>query len=168
MGAAAAAVLARADPLAVPVAVDRTELDRRLDWPEPRVALGLALRHFARAAIDVSDGLIGDLGHVASRSRVGIVVRTDRVPVASALAPMPADDALQLALNGGDDYELAFTAAPENRSAIEAIGERLSLPLSRIGEVIAGNGVQVRDGRDRPFVVSRSGHDHFSTSRPGG
>jgi thiamine-monophosphate kinase len=133
----------------------------RLERPEPRVALGIALRHFARAAIDLSDGLIGDLGHLAERSRVGVQVIGPQVPVDAALNGQPEALARVLALAGGDDYELAFTAPPENRSAIESIGTQLGLPLARIGGIVAGQGVTVLDERGRPIHGDVRSFDHF-------
>ncbi len=139
----------------------RQNLIDKLLRPEPRVALGLALHHFARAAIDISDGLVADLSHIASRSRVGMELNVERIPVAGALSTLAAGVGLQAALNGGDDYELAFTAAVENRLAIEKISQQLNLPLSRIGEVMAGDGVRLNDARGRPVPLERAGHDHF-------
>src|SRR5690606_22110781 len=134
----------------------------RLDLPEPRVALGLALRHLARAAIDLSDGLAGDLDHVLERSRVGAEVRWPEVPVSTALEGLPEARRMQLALSGGDDYELLFTAAPENRAAIEALAEPLALPLARIGSIDAGDRCRVVDERGRPLPWTGGGHDHFA------
>jgi thiamine-monophosphate kinase len=134
----------------------------RLDRPEPRVALGIALRHLARAAIDVSDGLVADLGHVCDRSRVGAEVDWVAVPRAPGLAGLPDGERAGLALAGGDDYELLFSAAPENRGPIEAIGARLGLPLTRIGRIVAGQGVSVLDARGRPLELTRGGFDHFA------
>ncbi len=134
----------------------------RLEQPEPRVALGLALRHWARAAIDLSDGLIGDLGHVCERSRVGAEIDWPAVPLAAALVPLEARRQRRLALAGGDDYELLFTAAPENRPAIEAIGVRLGLPLSRVGRVVPGSGVSVLDARGVPLDIDARSFDHFA------
>ncbi|MBN9425331.1 MAG: thiamine-phosphate kinase [Burkholderiales bacterium] len=135
--------------------------DLRLDCPEPRVALGLALRHLARAAIDVSDGLIADLGHILERSRVGAELRWPDVPQAAELAPLPEALRQRLALSGGDDYELLFTAAPENRIAVEALGRRLDLPLARIGAIAAGSGLAVLDARGRRLEIEHGGFDHF-------
>lgn len=135
--------------------------DLRLDCPEPRVALGLALRHLARAAIDVSDGLLADLGHILERSRVGAELHWPDVPQAAELAPLPEPRRQRLALAGGDDYELLFTAAPENRIAIEALGRRLGLPLARIGAIVAGNGLAVLDARSRRLEIEHGGFDHF-------
>ncbi|MCO5107993.1 MAG: thiamine-phosphate kinase [Burkholderiaceae bacterium] len=159
LGAAALAVHAIGEgrPLA---AGDPARL--RLDRPEPRVALGLSLRYVARAAIDLSDGLLGDLGHVLDRSRVGAEVDWPAVPVDPALDGLPDALRLRLALAGGDDYELLFSAAPENRGAIEAIGRRLGLPLARIGRIVAGEGLRVRDARGRPLAVEGHGFDHFA------
>lgn len=134
----------------------------RLDRPEPRVALGLALRHLARAAIDVSDGLAGDLGHLLDRSRVGARLVWPAVPVAPALQGLPETRRMQLALAGGDDYELLFAAAPENRVAIEALGPRLGLRLSRIGAFDAGDSMRLVDERDRPIAFAGHGFDHFA------
>ena len=134
----------------------------RLDLPEPRVALGMSLRHVARAAIDLSDGLLGDLGHVLERSRVGAEVDWPAVPVHSSLDGLPDALRRRLALAGGDDYELLFTAAPENRGAIEAIGRRLDLPLARIGRIVAGQEARFRDARGRPLAIDGHGFDHFA------
>ena len=134
----------------------------RLDRPQPRVALGLALRHLARAAIDVSDGLVGDLGHVCERSRVGAEVDWPAVPLAPGLARAEVQDRPALALAGGDDYELLFSAAPENRSSIEALAGPLGLRLSRIGRIVAGQGVRVLDERGRPMATALHAYDHFA------
>lgn len=142
----------------------RQQIDDALHWPQPRVELGMALRHFARAAIDISDGLLGDLAHLASRSRVGIQIRADQVPVAKRVAELDPALALQAALNGGDDYELAFTAAPENRPALERIGLQLGLDLTRIGQVSVGQEVMVSDARGRPVATTRVSHDHFKSA----
>lgn len=157
LGAAAGAVQARKSQLPVP-----EQAQTRLDWPTPRVELGQLLLHVASAAIDVSDGLVADLGHIAQRSRVAITVIAPHVPVDSILSSMQVQEPTALALNGGDDYELAFCAAPENQTAIQGIAQRLNLPLTRIGRVHAGQGVHVTDRGGQPFGAIRSGHDHFA------
>ncbi|MCL4748116.1 MAG: thiamine-phosphate kinase [Burkholderiaceae bacterium] len=133
----------------------------RLDRPEPRVALGIGLRHLARAAIDLSDGLIGDLGHICERSRVGARIELARLPIAAALARSPAVDPVREALAGGDDYELLFCAAAEDRTAISALGSSLSLPLTRIGAIVAGQGIVLHDARGAPVAIDTKGFDHF-------
>lgn len=159
LGAAAFAVAERRAGRPLP---DGHHARRRLDTPEPRVALGMALRHLARAAIDLSDGLAGDLGHVLERSRVGAELAWPSVPVAAALGGLVEAQRMQLALSGGDDYELLFTAAPENRVAIEALAGRLELPLTRIGRIDAGNSLRVVDARGRPIPWQGHGFDHFA------
>jgi len=135
---------------------------RRLERPEPRVALGIALRHLARAAIDVSDGLLGDLGHVCERSRVGAEIDWRAVPLAEGIASLPPALRAQLALGGGDDYELLFTAAPQNRDAIEALGRSQGLPLARIGRIVAGAGARVLDERGLAMRTDARSYDHFA------
>lgn len=159
---AASASASRASPASASTSAVDLDAQARLDRPEPRVALGLALRHLARAAIDLSDGLIGDLGHVCERSRVGAQVHWPAVPLAPGLAAVAPARRPGLALAGGDDYELLFTAAPENRSSIEALAAPLGLRLSRIGAIVAGEGVRVIDERGRPVEIGRRSYDHFA------
>ncbi len=138
------------------------EASIRLDRPQPRIELGLALRHLARSAIDLSDGLLGDLGHIVERSRVGAEIDWPAVPVDARLRSLGDGERLRLALSGGDDYELLFSAAPENRTAIAAVGARLGLPLARIGRVVCGSAIRVRDARGRALPVEARGFDHFA------
>ena len=133
-----------------------------LQRPLPRVELGLALREagLARSAIDVSDGVLADVGHIAERSRVDIEVCEAWLPCLPAGAdPLLARDC-QLA--GGDDYELAFTASPEKRADLAAEAARLDLPLWRIGRVVAGNGTaRLVDDSGQPLPLKHKGFDHF-------
>lgn len=133
----------------------------RLDRPEPRVALGMALRHLASAAIDLSDGLLGDLGHILERSRVGAEIDEEALPVAPELVAAIPQGALDRALAGGDEYELLFCAPPENRDAIVGLGQRLGLPLARIGRIRDGADIIVRDARGRPRGALPRSHEHF-------
>lgn len=137
------------------------ELIAHLDRPEPRVALGLALRHLASAAIDLSDGLLGDLGHILERSRVGADLDETRLPVHPLLLAAEPEQAMEYALSGGDEYELLFSAAPENRSAIDALGVRLGVRLSRIGRIREGAEVLVHGVRGRPRATLPRSHEHF-------
>lgn len=139
------------------------QAEQRLHEPEPRVELGERLRGLAHAAIDISDGLVGDLGHIAERSRLGAVVHYERLPRCRAFASLD-DPALErdCVLSGGEDYELAFTAAPAQRAAIESLGRELALPLARIGSMRAGEPVlEVLDPAGRP-MPHRGGFDHFA------
>ncbi len=130
----------------------------RLECPQPRVELGLALRGLAHAAIDLSDGLVADIGHIAQRSGMHVVLRWVQVP-------RPAfgheADALECALTGGDDYELCFTAPAHATGTIHALAQRLSLPLTAVGHVEEGSGVAVYDAEGLPLALPAPGFDHF-------
>jgi thiamine-monophosphate kinase len=132
---------------------------QRLHRPEPRVELGERLRGIAHAAIDVSDGLVGDLGHILERSQMGAVVHYERIP---RMAGFPGA-ALEkdCVLSGGDDYELAFTAAPAQRGEIEALSRELGLALTAIGSIQQGPPkLQVLDAAGKPMAFAPA-FDHF-------
>ncbi len=135
----------------------------RLHAPSPRVALGLALRGVANAAIDVSDGLAGDLGHILEQSGVGALVDVDTLPAGPVLAEQ--SPALQRAycLAGGDDYELCFTAAPERREAVLAAARDAAMPVTRIGAIEAAPGLRLVDAAGRPYQLPMNSFDHFAT-----
>lgn len=135
---------------------------RRLHTPQPRIGLGRALRGIASAAIDVSDGLLSDLGHIAVASGVGAEVMADRV-LPQHLHGVERVIALNAALTGGDDYELCFCAPLAERDAIGAIAQRLQLPLTRIGRIVAGSGVATIDSEGRTLDMATPGFDHFGT-----
>ncbi len=130
-----------------------------LHAPVPRVALGLALRGIARSAIDISDGLLADLGHILVRSQVAARIVFDDLPLSKILRDSGQS---KLALSGGDDYELCFTAAVENRANIEHIAAELQLPLTRIGIVVAGTGCVVHDANGHTINIEGNGYDHFN------
>jgi thiamine-monophosphate kinase len=135
----------------------------RLERPHPRVALGRKLRGIASAAIDVSDGLIADLRHIAERSKVGAEVDYAAVPRSAALGACD-DDALvaDALLAGGDDYELVFTAGQDKRPAIASAGDAVGVPVTRIGRIVAGDPhVQLLDARGDPIRFRSAGFDHF-------
>jgi thiamine-monophosphate kinase len=139
---------------------------RRLDWPVPRMALGAALRGVARSAIDVSDGLIADLGHICERSAVAAVVAIERLPVSALMRRYCERPVARAALlGGGDDYELCFTAAPAKRSAVERAASRSGTKVTCIGRVIrAPQGVcsvVVVDSDGLPVEARQKGFDHF-------
>jgi thiamine-monophosphate kinase len=134
----------------------------RLEAPEPRVALGRRLRGIAAAAIDVSDGLLADIGHIAEQSKVAAEVDAEALPLAPALAALPdlslADECL---LGGGDDYELAFTAPSAKRGEVEGAGRAAGVAVTRIGRIVAGP-AEVRVLADgKPVEALRRGFDHF-------
>ena len=138
---------------------------RRLEQPEPRVALGLALRGIASAAIDVSDGLLGDLGHVLERSGVGATLEAQRLlPLLAAGHAMQVETAaaLELVLAGGDDYELCFTAPSARRAQVEAAAQAAGTPVTRIGRIDGTPGVRVCDAQGQPLPQRFAGFDHFA------
>lgn len=142
-------------------------LRQRMRRPQPRLALGRTLRDCAHAAIDVSDGLLADLGHIARASGVGIELEADALPCSSALAACfePAER-LRLQAIGGDDYELAFTLPQAQFNALCAGWSGDALPLTRIGRVVKGESVVLRDAQGAPVVFERSGWEHFSGAQP--
>ena len=134
-----------------------------LEWPEPQVALGLALRGVARSAIDISDGLLQDLGHILAASRVGAALDYASLPVATALDGMPEDQRLRAILGGGDVYQLCFTAPAARRDEVS----RAALPPARASRASAAPR-RSRDSRcwmrgAGPWTLPR-GYDHFPTA----
>jgi thiamine-monophosphate kinase len=138
----------------------------RLEAPVPRVELGLALRGVATAAIDVSDGLIGDLGHILERSAAGAMLELAAIPRSPALARLAGGDdralALECLLAGGDDYELCFTAPRAAAERVAAIAASTAIPLARIGVITEGRGLVVRDERGLPLSAVPRAFDHFA------
>ncbi len=137
----------------------------RLHTPVPCVALGLRLRGIATSAIDVSDGLVADVGHIAERSGVEVELRYAALPRSRALrACADARLAEECLLAGGDDYELAFTASPDARKRLESLAAELGLALTRIGSVSAGDPgrVSVYDAAGNIMQIARKGFDHFN------
>jgi thiamine-monophosphate kinase len=140
-----------------------TALRRAMELPEPRVALGQRLRGVASSAIDVSDGLLGDLGHVLRRSAVGARLDVDALPRSAQLATLPPAVQRECLLHGGDDYELLFTAAAARREAVLAAAREAGVPVHCIGRIEAGHVLWVTDGRGQALAVERGGFDHFKT-----
>ncbi|NQV79892.1 MAG: thiamine-phosphate kinase [Alphaproteobacteria bacterium] len=139
-----------------------TLIDRyRLPWP--RTTLGPALVGLATAAIDVSDGLIADLNHICQTSGVSAVVRADQVPLSTAIEAAIAGGLLTKldAFGGGDDYELLFCAPPEVRDVLKRLAARLAVPLTAIGEIGPGTGVEVIDHTGATIKIDDPGHTHF-------
>ena len=159
LGDAALGLLARQGSL--PLAPrDREALLQRLEFPEPRVALGRALLGLATAAIDVSDGLCADLGHVAMASGVAASVQAERLPLSESYRSCLDDAGWGPALTGGDDYELCFTAAPASRGEIDAVAAAQGVALTRVGSIEEGQGVRVYADGDE-VTPSRTGYEHF-------
>jgi len=133
-----------------------------LHQPQPRVALGLALRGIASSAIDISDGLLADLGHILDASQAGAEIEFAALPLSPTMqSHMSQPLARQCVLSGGDDYELCFTAPAARRAELAEIAARLDLPLTRIGKIVAGRGCIVRNAAGNPLNVEAGGYDHF-------
>jgi thiamine-monophosphate kinase len=134
-----------------------------MERPQPRVALGLALRGIATSAIDVSDGLLGDLAHVLRRSEVGAELQVDALPRSAAMRTQP--EALQrtCTLAGGDDYELVFTAPPRRAAQVAAAGEAARVGVTRIGRIEGDAGLRLLDREGRALANTFTAFDHFKS-----
>ena len=140
----------------------RGYLQQRLERPEPRIAQGLALRGIASAAIDISDGLAQDLGHILQRSGVGAQLEVDRLPLSRALAAsLDRDTALRMALASGDDYELCFTAPPDRAALLTAVAADWDCRCTGIGIITEEPGLQLCRADGSAFPLERAGYDHF-------
>jgi thiamine-monophosphate kinase len=141
----------------------RTALANRFQIPEPRVGLGPRLVGLAHAMIDVSDGLLADLGHICATSRVAARIELEALPLSAAaktIVDRQPDLRTSLAI-GGDDYELLFTAAPSASKAIAELSSGLDLPITLIGVVEPGEGVRLVDAEGRSIPVAHAGYRHF-------
>lgn len=130
-------------------------------YPQPRVAEGVALRGFASAAIDISDGLVADLGHIAEASGVGAQMALEKVPQAPELLRFNPDKAFAMALAGGDDYELCFTIEPKKLDDLRARWRPEWTPLSDIGMIDSGEGVRCVKSDGSMWVPAAGGYRHF-------
>jgi thiamine-monophosphate kinase len=139
-----------------------TKASERLHRPVPRVALGLALRGIASAAIDVSDGLLGDLGHLLNQSSLSATLLADDLPFGEALGSQTIDTRYELALNGGDDYELIFSAAPDQHQAVIDAGHRSHTQVTCIGRLSKGSGIHVQDQQGNLISATNHSFDHFT------
>jgi thiamine-monophosphate kinase len=142
-----------------------TAARERMDRPTPRVALGLALRGIATSAIDLSDGLLGDVGHVLERSGVGASIEADRATQLLAAQRMglqlPLARVQECVFAGGDDYELAFTAAPDREAEVLAAARTAQTPVTRIGTITSEPGLRLRDALGSALARDFAGFDHF-------
>lgn len=142
---------------------DAHALRTRLDRPEPRVAVGQALRGLAHAAIDISDGLLADLAHVCTASGVGAEIRAADLPCSPALSSLfDAATARDFALAGGDDYELCFSAPAARSAEVMASLARLGCGITCIGRAVEGDDVRVFDEQGAPVTPAHKGWEHFN------
>jgi thiamine-monophosphate kinase len=146
---------------------ERAALEQRLHAPQPRIALGIALRGIARSAIDISDGLLADLGHICERSGVAAVLNWEALPATPFVRSMAqqTDVAARAILAGGDDYELCFTAPRTRRSDVIAAAERARTNVMVVGRIVPrarrAPHIQVLDSIGKPMRLRWRGYDHF-------
>jgi len=145
---------------AAPGALQR--LRSRLERPTPRLALGQALAGVAHAALDLSDGLAGDLGHILRASDVGAEIALASLPLAPDLSALPVAQRIECLLNGGDDYELLFTAAPATRGAVAAAAAASQTPVQRIGHITEGSRLRLLDAAGHAIGFRPASFDHFA------
>ena len=136
---------------------------RAMEQPQPRVALGLALRGVASSAIDVSDGLLGDLAHVLRRSSVGAEVLVDALPRSDVMRALPESLQRECTLAGGDDYELVFTAPPQHAARVAAAARAAQVAVTRFGSISATPGLRLSDGASVAVPNTFGSFDHFKS-----
>lgn len=141
--------------------VELENLRTFLEKPQPRVRLGLALRGIATSCIDISDGLLADLGHILQQSQVGAIIHWPKVPRMHLTASGHEKEIQQKALTGGDDYELCFTAPRNAHDAIMAIGQQLNFTLSHIGTITALPELIIYENNNNIITMNKKGFDHF-------
>jgi len=134
---------------------------RAMELPQPRVALGVALRGVATSAIDVSDGLLGDLSHILRRSKAGATLNVDAMPRSKVVAAQPMAMQRTCTLAGGDDYELVFTAPPERADAVHQAAARSRVHVTRIGRIDATPGLRLVDTSGAAVDNTFGSFDHF-------
>ncbi len=134
-----------------------------MEQPQPRVALGVALRGVASSAIDLSDGLLGDLGQVMRRSGVGAAIDADAVPRSADLAGQPLAVQRECTLAGGDDYELLFTAPPSAADTVRTAAAKAQVAVTRIGRIQAAPGLHLQDANGQTLPQVYGSFDHFRT-----
>jgi len=144
--------------------IDAARVLPALYLPTPRIELGLVLRGLASSAIDISDGLLGDLGHILERSHVGATLEFSALPTLPVTqAYLHEAVARDCVLAGGDDYELCFTAPASKRNAVLAAAASAGVTVTRIGHIHAEPGLTVNDANGQPLHVDKTGYDHFAT-----
>jgi thiamine-monophosphate kinase len=146
-------------------AAHRQFLAGRYQVPEPRVAFGQALRaqRLASAAMDVSDGLVADLGHLAKASGCGAILHAAATPLSDAAAELVAEtpDLLLDLMTGGDDYEILFAVPPDKIAALKALAQEIGQTVTEIGEVVAGDEIRILDRDNQPISLIHRGYSHF-------
>lgn len=136
-------------------------LRHALEYPQPQIDAGLILNNYAHSAIDISDGLLGDLGHITTASHVAATVQADAIPIAASLSTLSREQALPYALNGGDDYQLCFTLAQEKISVCQQALAAINVDMHVIGSIDEGEGVRVLNSAGEAMTIAQSSFQHF-------
>lgn len=160
LGGGAAGLAALADPA---LSAEIGGLRQKYWQPSPRLAEGQSLRGIASAAIDVSDGLLADLGHIARRSGVGAEIHAERLPLSRQIRHLGAPQQMEWALGGGDDYELCFTVPTAHVRGVEALIDAGQLDATAIGEIVTGDQVLCFDAAGHELALNHRGYDHFAS-----
>jgi len=132
-----------------------------LEYPVPRLALGRALRGLATSCIDLSDGLLADLGHLLEGAGVGAQLQLQSLPCPPSISDLPPRERWPLQLSGGDDYELCFTAPPAERARLDALAQSCGIELTVIGEITGESGLVARQPDGSEYRPRQSGYEHF-------
>jgi thiamine-monophosphate kinase len=137
---------------------------QRYNLPEPRVELGMALKHIATACMDISDGLMQDLRHICNCSGTGAVIQKDLIPLSKQAKTLLSQmhNADEIILAGGDDYELLFTASPFVSEALEAIAHKTNVPITSIGKITENKDIELLNNEGSRIHLSKWGYDHFA------
>jgi thiamine-monophosphate kinase len=138
------------------------ELTRALWQPTPRIVEGQAIGKLAHAAIDISDGLLADLSHIMANSQVGAMLYLENIPLSASLKKLPNEKKIELALSGGDDYELCFTVSPKQLPQLDVVNEHLNYPFTCIGQITTHPGLRIKDLEGKSISFSQKGYQHFS------
>jgi thiamine-monophosphate kinase len=144
-------------------ATARNYLLERYQLPRPRTMVGIQLHDIATSCIDISDGLVQDLGHICNASKVAARIRFDTIPLSPSArsALVSLENPYEIVLTGGDDYELLFTAPPAASAKLAAVANKTDVPFTRIGRISEGTGVRVLSAEGKEIVLSREGYRHF-------
>lgn len=162
LGDAALAIESRKQGIAI-TAENKQAVEKRFYYPTPRVAAGQVLRGLATSAIDISDGLVADLGHILRKSNVNATVQVEKVPMSEAMKETLSEkERWPLVLSYGDDYELIFTVSDANRSNLEAKLKQYGVEAKCIGQILAGTGQLELTYRGEKFALPKRGYEHFS------
>jgi thiamine-monophosphate kinase len=142
---------------------DNAAVRARLERPTPRVREGMTLRRFASSAIDISDGLVADLDHLLDASGVGALMLRDRVPISETYRKHLATVGWDLALGGGEDYELCFTVSAEKDAEFSRWQSMFGCRVTCIGEIVSGPGLQILDAAGKVYRPAFAGFQHFDS-----